>query len=151
MKFRTEAIEKKNRIIRTTCTICLADCAVLVHVEVSYSGYPVFHSGLPRTVLSSSRTPHRREAKSPCQASRRIPSRSSYPADDQAKLQDYAKSGYDRGRMTPVGDITDKNQQMNVSLSQTRYLKILIMIGSSGKESRRVYPLLLQVPLSYTL
>jgi endonuclease G len=76
--------------------------------EVCYSGYAVFHSGVTRTPLSSAehltaeRLSHHVKRNGVFHADPNI------PPENRAEVQDYKKSGFDRGHMAPAADMTDQ-------------------------------------------
>jgi endonuclease G, mitochondrial len=80
--------------------------------QVCYSGYGLIPSGVTRTPLTSVEhlakervaTP-RPERQDAFHADPNIP-----PAD-RAELDDYKRSGYDRGHMAPSGDMIDEKSQ----------------------------------------
>lgn len=80
--------------------------------EVCYRLYALIHSGISRTPLISAEhltaeVLNRKHAKRP---NNFHPDPNISPAD-RAELEDYARSGYDRGHMAPAGDMPDKEPQ----------------------------------------
>jgi endonuclease G len=80
--------------------------------QVCYSGNGLIHSGVTRTPLTSAEHLTRERLTTP-----HPDRRDSFHADpniapsDRAELQDYARSGYDRGHMAPSGDMADEKSQ----------------------------------------
>ena len=82
--------------------------------------YAVLASGITHGALWSAEHPTRASLI----AARGIPREGEFhpddrlPAADQAQLEDYRRSGYDRGHMTPSGDMPDETaQQQTFSLA----------------------------------
>ncbi len=78
-----------------------------------FGGFAVLHSGISRTPLWSAEyltAPRLGQArmvtrKNTYHAEERLPRR------ERAELQDYVRSGFDRGHMTPAGDMTTDQEQ----------------------------------------
>lgn len=94
----------------------LADRAV----DLCFDGYAVEHSGLTRTPLWSAE--HLTAAA--VEAARALPRQGRFHAEPRlpdgqsAQLSDYIRSGYDRGHMSPNGDMpTAEAQQQSFSLA----------------------------------
>ena len=81
--------------------------------ELCFSAYAVLHSGLTRTPLWSAE--HlTRERVSLARGMDRVNNfhpDASLPATERAELSDYLRSGYDRGHMSPSGDMPDARSQ----------------------------------------
>ena len=81
--------------------------------EICFAAYAVLHSGISRTSLYSAEHLTRVHV----QAAEILPRIDSFhpepalPAQDRAELTDYARSGYDRGHMSPNGDMPDRFSQ----------------------------------------
>ena len=79
--------------------------------EVCASGFVVMHSGISKTPLWSA------EHLTVARLSNKIPRKNSFhaetslPQGGRAELNDYAKSGYDRGHMSPNADMFDEQSQ----------------------------------------
>lgn len=80
--------------------------------QVCYSGYGLIHSGVTHTPLTSAEHLTRERVTVP------HPERqNAFHADpnispsDRAELDDYKRSGYDRGHMAPSGDMADEKSQ----------------------------------------
>lgn len=75
--------------------------------ELCYQGFAVMHSGITRTALWSAEHLTRERLDS----ARGLPRNNTFHPDDnlpyeyRAELNDYARSGYDRGHMAPSGDM----------------------------------------------
>lgn len=72
-----------------------------------YEQFAVLHSGVVRTPLWSAEHLTRDEVESAEQLKRRnsFHHEARLPPDDRAELADYTRSGYDRGHMSPSGDM----------------------------------------------
>jgi endonuclease G, mitochondrial len=81
--------------------------------EVCYQAYAVLHSGISRTPLYSAE----HLTRSNVEAAQTLKRKDSFhpepalPAEDRAELSDYARSNYDRGHMSPNGDMPDRFAQ----------------------------------------
>jgi endonuclease G, mitochondrial len=84
--------------------------------ELCFSEFAMLHSGLTRTPLWSAdhltanrvalaRRQHRKNSLDT------FHEETSLPPDERATLQDYARSGYDRGHMSPNGDMDNAEAQ----------------------------------------
>lgn len=88
--------------------------------EVCFKEFAVMHSGATRTPLwSAERLTTQQIRKSTC-----LPRKDSFhpeqklPPDERAELDDYKGSGYDRGHLSPNGDMPEKSaQQESFSLA----------------------------------
>ena len=80
--------------------------------EICYSAYGLIHSGITRTPLVSAEhlTRAGKRAPHPPRKDEFHPEPSLPPAD-RGELKDYEHSGFDRGHMSPVGDMADKRSQ----------------------------------------
>ena len=78
-----------------------------------FAAFAVLHSGLSRTPLYSAEHLTRAHVR----AAETLPRKDSFhpepalPAQDRAELADYARSGYDRGHLSPNGDMPDRFSQ----------------------------------------
>jgi endonuclease G len=85
-----------------------------------FSEYADLHSGLTKTPVWSAEhlTGERIDAASHLKRKNPFHAESSLPADQRAELSDYKGSGYDRGHMSPNGDMsTEKAQRESFSLA----------------------------------
>jgi endonuclease G len=78
-----------------------------------YGQFALLHSGIVRTPLWSAEHLTRDEVETAGQLRRRdaFHPESRLPPEDRAELADYAGSGYDRGHMSPNGDMATPNAQ----------------------------------------
>src|SRR3954454_15225265 len=78
-----------------------------------YEQFAVLHSGIVRTPLWSAEhlTRDRVEAASQLKRSNSFHRETRLPPQNRAALADYARSGYDRGHMSPSGDMATPNAQ----------------------------------------
>lgn len=81
--------------------------------EVCFQNYAVLHSGISHTPLYSAEHLTRANVEEAKTLSRRdsFHPEDTLPARDRAELSDYARSGYDRGHMSPNGDMPDRSAQ----------------------------------------
>jgi endonuclease G len=81
--------------------------------EVCFESYAVLHSGVSRTPLYSAEHLTRANMEGAQSLSRRdsFHPESSLLARDRAELSDYARSGFDRGHMSPNGDMSNRSAQ----------------------------------------
>ncbi|MCJ7818271.1 MAG: DNA/RNA non-specific endonuclease, partial [Syntrophales bacterium] len=80
--------------------------------EICYQKYGIIHSGITRTPIISGEHLTREELTRPrAERKNRFHPDPNLPPEDRAKLADYAKSGFDRGHMSPVGDMADERSQ----------------------------------------
>jgi len=80
--------------------------------EICYEEFGLIHSGVTRTPLTSAEhlTRHELEVKHPRRQSAFHPD-PNLPRSHRAELDDYARSGFDRGHMAPSGDMPDEKSQ----------------------------------------
>src|SRR3954453_2591646 len=78
-----------------------------------YEQFALLHSAAVRTPLWSAEHLTRDEVEAAGQLKRRnaFHHESRLPPEDRAELADYARSGYDRGHMSPNGDMATPNAQ----------------------------------------
>jgi endonuclease G, mitochondrial len=80
--------------------------------EIGYRKYGIIHSGITRTPLVSGEHLTRQELTRPhAQRKNKFHPEPNLRPEDRAELADYAKSGFDRGHMAPVGDMADERSQ----------------------------------------
>jgi endonuclease G len=81
--------------------------------ELCFSGYADVHSGVTRTPLWSAEhlTRERLEAQRGLERKNTFHPEPRLPTDERAELSDYARSGFDRGHMSPSGDMPDARAQ----------------------------------------
>ena len=82
--------------------------------ELCNIGFVVMHSGTSRTPLWSAEHLTRTQVQSAHGVQRRnaFHPDSRLPRGQRAELKDYARSGYDRGHMSPSGDMPDASAQL---------------------------------------
>lgn len=88
--------------------------------QIVYEGYAVLHSGVSRTALWSAEhlTASRIDAARAMKRKNAFHAEERLPPDERAELSDYARSGYDRGHLSPSGDMPTENaQQESFSLA----------------------------------
>jgi len=81
--------------------------------ELCYGVFGVMHSGITRTPLWSAEhlTAQNVEAARVLSRENSFHPEQRLPFSQRAELSDYARSGYDRGHMTPNGDMPDRETQ----------------------------------------
>ena len=81
--------------------------------EVCFEAFAVLHSGISRTPLYSAEHLTRANLEAAKDLSRKdsFHPEATLPAQDRAELKDYARSGYDRGHMSPNGDFATRSAQ----------------------------------------
>lgn len=81
--------------------------------EVCFQNYVVLHSGISRTPIYSAEHLTRVHAEAAKTLSRQnsFHPEGALPARDRAELSDYSRLGYDRGHMSPNGDMPDRSAQ----------------------------------------
>jgi endonuclease G, mitochondrial len=80
--------------------------------QVCYSGYGLIHSGVTRTPLTSAEHLTRERVTAPhLERKNEFHADPNIPATDRAELDDYKRSGYDRGHMALSGDMVDEKSQ----------------------------------------
>ena len=81
--------------------------------EVCFEAFAVLHSGISRTPLYSAEHLTGLNLQEARQLSRKdsFHAESALPAQDRAELEDYARSGYDRGHMSPNADFANRSAQ----------------------------------------
>jgi endonuclease G, mitochondrial len=87
--------------------------------EICYQKYGIIHSGIARTALVSGEHLTQEELTKPhAKRKDKFHPDLNLPPAERAELKDYEHSGYDRGHMSPVGDMADSNaQQESFSLA----------------------------------
>lgn len=78
-----------------------------------FSGFAVMYSGLSHTPLWSAEylTPERLQSARTLDRQGEFHEEGRIPDEFRSHLSDYARSGYDRGHMSPNGDMGDRDQQ----------------------------------------
>lgn len=80
--------------------------------EICYQKYGIIHSGITRTPLVSGEHLTREElTKTHAKRKNKFHPDPNLPPADRAELADYAETGFDRGHMSPVGDMADEKVQ----------------------------------------
>lgn len=81
--------------------------------EVCFEAYAVLHSGLSRTPLYSAEHLTEKNLAAAKTLSRKdsFHAESALPAGDRAELSDYARSGFDRGHMSPNANFGSRSAQ----------------------------------------
>lgn len=88
--------------------------------QLGFEAYTVMHSGVSRTPLWSAEHLTARSVNAARQLKRvnRFHAEPGLPASERAELADYVRSGFDRGHMSPSGDMpTETAQQESFSLA----------------------------------
>ncbi len=101
--------------------------------EICYSAYGLIHSAISRTPLVSAEHLTRAEQSAPHPPRKdEFHPEPSLPKADRAELKDYEDSGYDRGHMSPAGDMPDKK-------SQAESFSLANMIPQNPKDNRNLW------------
>lgn len=81
--------------------------------EVCYSSFAALHSGVSRTALWSAEfiSKDRVAAARKIERTSEFFAETSLPMSDRAELDDYRRSGFDRGHLAPSGNMPDKTAQ----------------------------------------
>ena len=80
--------------------------------EICYSAYGLIHSAITRTPLVSAEHLTRAEQSKPHPPRLdQFHPEPNLPPADRAELKDYERSGFDRGHMSPAGDMPDERSQ----------------------------------------
>ncbi|MES2830576.1 MAG: DNA/RNA non-specific endonuclease [Pseudomonadota bacterium] len=81
--------------------------------QLHFEGFAVLHSGVSRTPLWSAEhlTTQRLHAARELKRKNTYHAQPNLPAEERAELDDYTRSGYDRGHMSPAGDMPDADSQ----------------------------------------
>ena len=81
--------------------------------EVCFEAFAVLHSGISRTPLYSAEHLTRANVEEAKTLSRKdsFHPESTLPVRDRAELRDYARSGFDRGHMSPNGNMPNRSAQ----------------------------------------
>ncbi|HTD06530.1 DNA/RNA non-specific endonuclease [Undibacterium sp.] len=81
--------------------------------ELCYEAFAVMHSGVTRTPLWSAEHLQRKNLERAQELSRenRFHPENDLPAAQRAELGDYARTGFDRGHLSPNGDMPTRNAQ----------------------------------------
>jgi len=88
--------------------------------QLDFEEFAVLHSGVSRTPIWSAEhlTVKRLEAAHEIKRKNTFHAQQSLPADERAELSDYVRSGYDRGHLSPAGDMsTISGQHESFSLA----------------------------------
>ena len=82
-------------------------------VALCFNGFAVMHSGVSRTPLWSAEylTAERIARTKKINRNNKFHAESRLSPDERAELRDYARSGFDRGHMSPAGDMGDSDSQ----------------------------------------
>jgi endonuclease G len=86
--------------------------------EVCYEGFGILHSGITKSALYSAQYLTREKIAAPLKRKDKFHEEMRLPANERAELSDYARSGYDRGHLTPSADMgTETSQAESFSLA----------------------------------
>lgn len=102
--------------------------------ELCYGVFGVMHSGLTRTPLWSAEhlTAENIAAAQNLSRENSFHAEPQLPASQRAELSDYARSGFDRGHMSPNGDMPDRE-------SQHESFTLANMVPQNGDNNRHIW------------
>ncbi|MES2113956.1 MAG: DNA/RNA non-specific endonuclease [Pseudomonadota bacterium] len=102
--------------------------------ELCYGVFGVMHSGLTRTPLWSAEhlTADNIAAAQSLSRENSFHAEPQLPVSQRAELSDYARSGYDRGHMSPNGDMPDRE-------TQHESFTLANMVPQNGDNNRHVW------------
>lgn len=79
--------------------------------ELCYSSFAVMHSGISRTPLWAAEHLTREQLRSKSERTNDFHPEEQLSLNDRAELDDYSRSGYDRGHMAPSADMPNEQAQ----------------------------------------
>lgn len=79
--------------------------------EICYSEFAIMHSGISRTPLWSAEHLTREQLRSKSERTDDFHPEERLPVAERAELEDYARSGYDRGHLAPSADMPNEQAQ----------------------------------------
>lgn len=86
--------------------------------ELCYSSFAIMHSGMSRTPLWAGEHLTKAGLRSHSERTNDFHAEEKLASDERAELEDYARSGYDRGHMAPSADMpNEKAQRESFSLA----------------------------------
>ena len=102
--------------------------------ELCYGVFGVMHSGVTRTPLWSAENlrADRLEAAEGLKRDNAFHAEPRLPRSQRAELDDYARSGYDRGHMAPNGDMPDRR-------AQRESFSLANMVPQDGEHNRHIW------------
>ena len=81
--------------------------------ELCFEAFGVMHSGLSKTLLWSAEYLTATAIDADVKRKDKFHEETQLPANERSELKDYAKSGYDRGHMSPSADMPTESAQAN--------------------------------------
>ncbi|MGX4644171.1 DNA/RNA non-specific endonuclease [Massilia sp. SYSU DXS3249] len=102
--------------------------------ELCYGVFGVMHSGVTRTPLWSAEhlRADRLESAEGLKRDNAFHAEPRLPRSQRAELDDYARSGYDRGHMAPNGDMPDRR-------AQRESFSLANMVPQDGEHNRHIW------------
>lgn len=100
--------------------------------EICYEGFGIIHSGITKSALYSAEYLTREKIAVNISRKDEFHPESKLPANDRAELSDYARSGYDRGHLTPSADMGSVN-------AQAESFSLANMIPQDGTSNRGIW------------
>lgn len=79
--------------------------------ELCYSSFAIMHSGVSRTPLWAAEHLTREGLRHKSKRTNDFHPEEQLPTEERAELEDYARSGYDRGHLAPAADMGNKQAQ----------------------------------------
>lgn len=100
--------------------------------EICYEGFGIIHSGITKSALYSAEYLTREKIAVKISRKDEFHPESKLPASERAELSDYARSGYDRGHLTPSADMGSVN-------AQAESFSLANMIPQDGTSNRGIW------------
>jgi len=100
--------------------------------EICYEGFGIIHSGITKSALYSAEYLTREKIAVKISRKDEFHPESKLPASERAELGDYARSGYDRGHLTPSADMGSVN-------AQAESFSLANMIPQDGTSNRGIW------------
>ncbi|MDP3464711.1 MAG: DNA/RNA non-specific endonuclease [Sulfuricurvum sp.] len=100
--------------------------------ELCYTSFAVMHSGISRTPLWSAEHLTRESLRSKSKRSNDFHAEEQLNVDERSELDDYSRSGYDRGHMAPSADMPTK-------LAQHECFSLANMVPQDANNNRGIW------------
>ncbi|MFA6143804.1 MAG: DNA/RNA non-specific endonuclease [Sulfurimonas sp.] len=100
--------------------------------ELCYTSFALMHSGVSRTALWSAEHLTREGLQSKSKRSNDFHTEDQLPSSERSELSDYARSGYDRGHLSPSADMSTK-------AAQHECFTLANMVPQNGDNNRGIW------------